>query len=59
MSVFNYCDGSEVSGMRDIVIHLRGNHELMRVSECHPAYLPLHYVLLFPHGELGWEPGLR
>ena len=27
----------------------------MQINECHPAYLPLHYVLLFPRGELGWE----
>ncbi|KAG5549495.1 hypothetical protein RHGRI_014732 [Rhododendron griersonianum] len=46
-------DGTEKSGMRDIVLHLRGNNGLMRVNECHPAYLPLHYVLLFPRGELG------
>ncbi|GFS38131.1 hypothetical protein Acr_00g0055910 [Actinidia rufa] len=52
-------DGTKVNGMRDIILHLRGNNELMRISECHPAYLPLHYVLLFPHGELGWEPQLK
>ncbi|GFS32967.1 hypothetical protein Acr_00g0025630 [Actinidia rufa] len=52
-------DGTEVNGMRDIVLHLRGNNDLMRISECHPAYLPLHYVLLFPRGELGWEPQLK
>ncbi|KAI8536933.1 hypothetical protein RHMOL_Rhmol10G0295100 [Rhododendron molle] len=52
-------DGTEKSGMRDIVLHLRGNNGLMRVNECHPAYLPLHYVLLFPRGELGWEPEMR
>ncbi|XP_057465712.1 uncharacterized protein LOC130755327 [Actinidia eriantha] len=52
-------DGTEVNEMRDIVLHLRGNNELMRISECHPAYLPLHYVILFPHGELGWEPPLK
>ncbi|KAF7124123.1 hypothetical protein RHSIM_Rhsim12G0094200 [Rhododendron simsii] len=52
-------DGTEKSGMRDIVLHLRGNNGLMRFNECHPAYLPLHYVLLFPRGELGWEPEMR
>ncbi|KAF7140271.1 hypothetical protein RHSIM_Rhsim06G0045600 [Rhododendron simsii] len=52
-------DGTEKSGMRDIVLHLRGNNGLMRVNECHPVYLPLHYVLLFPRGELGWEPEMR
>ncbi|GFS40419.1 hypothetical protein Acr_00g0068450 [Actinidia rufa] len=52
-------DGTEINGMRVIVLHLRGNNELISISECHPAYLPLHYVLLFPHGELGWEPQLK
>ncbi|XP_052171592.1 uncharacterized protein LOC127787570 [Diospyros lotus] len=42
-------DGTEVSGMRDIILHFRGNNELMQINECHPAYLPLHYVLLFPY----------
>ncbi|KAF7126784.1 hypothetical protein RHSIM_Rhsim11G0010600 [Rhododendron simsii] len=52
-------DGSKASGMRDIVLHLRGDNQLMQINECHPAYLPLHYVLLFPHGELGWEPEMK
>ncbi|KAF7150518.1 hypothetical protein RHSIM_Rhsim02G0093600 [Rhododendron simsii] len=52
-------DRTEKSGMRVIVLHLRGNNGLMRVNECHPASLPLHYVLLFPRGELGWEPEMR
>ncbi|PIA35515.1 hypothetical protein AQUCO_03500110v1 [Aquilegia coerulea] len=44
-------DGTEIASKRDIVLHLRGN-KLKRISECHPAYLPLHYVLLFPNGDL-------
>ncbi|XP_028077475.1 uncharacterized protein LOC114279434 [Camellia sinensis] len=52
-------DGTEVTGMRDVVLHLQGNNELMQINECHPVYLPLHYVLLFPYGELGWEPELK
>lgn len=48
-------DGTENSGSRDIIIHLRGGQHLERISECHPAYLPLHYVLLFPYGDLGWD----
>ncbi|KAI8531247.1 hypothetical protein RHMOL_Rhmol11G0122200 [Rhododendron molle] len=52
-------DGSKASGMRDIVLHLRGDNQLMQINECHPAYLPLHYVLLFPYGELGWEPEMK
>lgn len=49
----------------DIIIHLRPqyyhnphdrqNHlQLYHISEGHPAYAPLHYVLLFPFGEPGW-----
>ena len=52
-------DGTKVSGMRDGILHLHGNNELMQINECHPAYLPLHYVLLFPHSERGWEPGMK
>ncbi|ESK82929.1 transcriptional factor b3 [Moniliophthora roreri MCA 2997] len=28
------------------------------ISDSHPAYAPLQYVLLFPHGEAGWHYGL-
>ena len=31
---------------------------LITVSELHPAYDPLHYVLLFPRGESGWHPAI-
>ena len=50
---------------RDIILHLRpeyydGHHlRLQRINEGHPAYVPLHYVLLFPHGEPGWYQGMR
>ncbi|XP_026436150.1 uncharacterized protein LOC113334013 [Papaver somniferum] len=47
------------TGPRDIILHLRENNGLQQISECHPAYFPLHYVLLFPFGELGWSPTLR
>ncbi|KAF6164266.1 hypothetical protein GIB67_010236 [Kingdonia uniflora] len=52
-------DGQEDPSTRDIVVYLRGGDELMRISECHPAYLPMHYVLLFPHREMGWEPEMK
>ncbi|KAF6160466.1 hypothetical protein GIB67_019235 [Kingdonia uniflora] len=52
-------DGQEAPSTRDIVVYLRGGHEIMRISECHPVYLPMHYVLLFPHGEMGWEPEMK
>lgn len=46
---------------RDIVLRLRnsGDKQLQRIHETHPAYVPLHYVLLFPHGDHGWHSDLR
>ncbi|CAG8768780.1 10074_t:CDS:1 [Cetraspora pellucida] len=51
-------DGSEPKAMRDIVIRLHGG-PLERIHEAHPAYLPLHYVLFFLYGELGWHVELH
>ncbi|PHZ08015.1 uncharacterized protein RHIMIDRAFT_231324, partial [Rhizopus microsporus ATCC 52813] len=49
---------------RDIVLTLRSNSGLrqntgfeqhfQRISQAHAAYMPTHYVLLFPHGTYGW-----
>ena len=48
-------DGSQdVRVDRDIVLRLQGGG-LRRISNLHPSYLPLHYVLFFPHGEQGWH----
>ena len=59
-------DGHDVeTSNRDILL---SSHEegLQRISELHPSYDPLHYVLLFPKGDDGWhenillaEPGAR
>ena len=44
---------------RDIVLHHRtGDHLLTRIDDGHPAYTPLHYVLLFPNGDHGWHRDL-
>jgi hypothetical protein len=47
---------------RDIVLTERrdGTEQsyLRRISQNHAAYMPLHYVLLFPYGELGFHWGL-
>ena len=32
---------------------------LQRISDGHPAYAPLHFVLLFPYGEPGWHWDLK
>jgi hypothetical protein len=42
---------------RDIILRRRGGI-LQRISDCHPAYAPLQYPLLFPYGENGWHPSL-
>jgi len=39
---------------RDIIIQLRDG-TLKQMSEASAAYAPLHYVLLFPQGQLGWH----
>lgn len=39
---------------RDIILRLKGGG-LRRISNLHPAYLSLHYVLFFPRGEDGWH----
>jgi hypothetical protein len=43
---------------RDIILKLCSNGGYQRISETHPAYLALHYVLLFPHGEFGWQKNI-
>jgi len=48
-------DGSEAATYRDIVLRLHGGG-LESIKATHPAYLPLHYVLLFSRGENGWDP---
>ena len=44
---------------RDIILHRNAGEGLQRISEMHPFYPALHYVLLFPTGQLGWHPGLE
>ena len=49
-------NGSEdVKKDRDIVLHWQDGR-LEEISNLHPLYAPLHYVLLFPSGEYGWHP---
>ncbi|KAF6135228.1 hypothetical protein GIB67_035299 [Kingdonia uniflora] len=52
-------DGLEISGVRDIIVHRKANQGLMQINECHPAYLPVYYVLIFPTGQLGWSVYLK
>jgi hypothetical protein len=49
-------DGAEpVKGCRDIMLFAKSG-EVKHISELHPAYMPLHFPLLFPYGESGWHP---
>ncbi|PIA43947.1 hypothetical protein AQUCO_01800182v1 [Aquilegia coerulea] len=51
-------DETKPTSKRDIILHLKNNN-LERISECHPLYLPSHYVLLFPTGDLGWSTDMK
>ena len=47
-------DGNDINPTnRDICLRLHDG-SLQRISETHPSYDPLHYVLLFPRGDDGW-----
>jgi hypothetical protein len=48
---------SERSNHRQIIVRKRDNG-LQYLNEAHPAYDPLHYVLLFPRGEPGYHNDL-
>ena len=48
---------------RDLVLAVREAGQdcpqLHTINVTHPAYMPLHYVLLFPYGDPGWHYGLQ
>jgi hypothetical protein len=46
--------GDEQNDGRDIILCLRGGG-LQRIKYGSPGYLPLHYTLLYPNGDLGWH----
>jgi hypothetical protein len=43
---------------RDIVVRMRGGG-IQRIADTHRAFLPLHYVLFDPLGQLGWDYTMR
>ncbi len=51
-------DGDDVQGSRDIILYRRNGQGLQRISDLHPFYQALHYVLLFPTGQFGWTPNI-
>ena len=51
-------DGDQpTDGVRDIILNRRGGR-LQEISDLHPLYQSLHYVLLFPTGQLQWHIGI-
>ena len=50
-------EGYDQKGSQDIIVNLRDG-PLERISDCHPFYPALRYVLLFPKGQLGWQPNI-
>src|SRR6266849_3565609 len=53
-------DGEQITGSQDIVIYKKNQpghpRSLFRISDSHPLYPSLRYVLLFPTGQMGWHP---
>ena len=51
-------DGDQVKGSQDIILYRNFGPPLQRISDIHPLYPSLRYVLLFPTGQLGWFPNI-
>ena len=49
-------DGERPVGPQDIIVYQKGNRNFFRISDSHPLYPSLRYVLLFPTGQLAWHP---
>jgi hypothetical protein len=47
-------DGDQPEGVCDIVLYRRYGPALQHITDLHPLYPALHYVLLFPTGQLQW-----
>jgi hypothetical protein len=50
-------DGFEDVDHRDVVVQDQQGG-LRRISELHPAYMPMSYAFMFPYGEDGWHPSI-
>jgi len=51
-------DGDQVQGSWDIILYCCNGQGLQHISDLHPLYQALHYVLLFPTGQFGWCPNI-
>jgi Helitron helicase-like domain at N-terminus len=50
-------DEDSLANSQDIIIRPRGG-PLKHITECHPAYITLHFPLLLPTGQLSWTPNI-
>src|SRR6266403_1572611 len=48
-------DGETPAGAQDIILYRRSGH-LQRITDSHPSYPSLCYILLFPTGQKQWHP---
>ena len=55
MAVILPGDGDQPSSSLDIILYFHGG-PLRQINDLHHLYQSLHYVLLFPTGQLGWHP---
>ena len=51
-------DTAERGATRDVIVFPRGR-ACERINELDPSYEPMHYVLPFPYGNVGYHPFLR
>lgn len=47
---------SEQAAAHRDVMYITKQGDIRHINETHSFYDPLHYVLLFPRGDLGWHP---
>ena len=58
-------DGEQITGPQDIIVYRKNldnpayPQSLFRISDSHPLYPSLRYVLLFPTGQKGWHPSIH
>jgi hypothetical protein len=48
-------DGDRPAEAQDIILYRKHGAPLQRISDIHPFYPSLRYVLLYPTGQLGWH----
>ncbi|KAH9053086.1 hypothetical protein EDB87DRAFT_1569732, partial [Lactarius vividus] len=51
-------DGDQPTSAQDIILYCKHGPPLQCISDIHPFYPSLHYVLLYPTGQLSWHPNI-